>query len=148
MEIVPIARGSALWDGVASYAQGCSWSAGPGLARAMSAGEFSDWERVFVALEGNEIAGYLTFSRKDCIPDVEYTPFIGYVFVGEPHRGRRLSQRMINAAMDYARGLGFDRVYIVSDHVNLYEKYGFVAIDERPAPWNPDTMETIFVQAL
>ena len=52
---------------------------------------------------------------------------------------------MIRYALKYARGLGFDRVYLVSDHENLYEKYGFVKIDEKPAPWNPDTMETIFV---
>jgi len=39
-------------------------------------------------------------------------------------------------------------VYLVSDHVNLYEKYGFVKIDEKPAPWNPDAMETIFMRLI
>lgn len=148
MTIMPIAPGSAIWPKVAEYARRCSWSAGQGLARDMREDRFGDWERVFVALEGDEIAGYCTFSKTDCIPDVPYTPYIGYVFVGEAYRGCRLSQRLIDCAMEYARTLGFDRVYLVSDHVNLYEKYGFVKIDRKPAPWAPDTLETIFMHAL
>ena len=45
--------------------------------------------------------------------------------------------------MPHLKGLGFDKVYLVSDHVNLYEKYGFVKIDEKEAPWG--AMETIFM---
>ena len=37
---------------------------------------------------------------------------------------------MIETVIDYARTLGFQRVYIPSDMVGLYEKYGFVRIDE------------------
>jgi len=45
--------------------------------------------------------------------------------------------------LPHLKGLGFDKVYLVSDHVNLYEKYGFVKIDEKEAPWG--AMETIFM---
>ncbi len=148
MVVMPIEPHSALWPRVADYARQCSWGAGRSLARAMCTNGFRDWERVFVALEGDDIAGYCTLSATDCIPDVAYTPYIGYVFVGEAYRGRRLSQRLINCAMDYARAQGFARVYLVSDHENLYEKYGFAQIDQRPAPWAPDTQETIFVHEL
>ena len=81
----------------------------------------------------------------DCIPDVSYTPYISFVFVGEEYRGKRLSENMIRCALKYAKELNFERVYLVSDHENLYEKYGFVKIDEKSAPWNPDTLETIFM---
>ena len=107
--------------------------------------KFNEWERVFVAHEDSEIAGYCTFAETDCIPDVSYTPYVGFVFVGEEYRGDRLSEKMIRFALEYAKETGFDRVYLVSDHVNLYEKYGFVKVDEKPAPWNPDTTETIFM---
>ena len=66
------------------------------------------------------------------------------MFVGEPYRGKRLSQILINFVLVYAKGLGFDKVYLVSDHINLYEKYGFIKVDKKPDPWNPDTMETIY----
>lgn len=85
--------------------------------------------------------------KTDCIPNVPYTPYIGYMFVLEPYRGNRLSEKLIDSALKYAVELGFDKAFLVSDHINLYEKYGFVKIDEKPAPWNPDTIETIFMKS-
>lgn len=133
------------WEGVAAYAEACSWRAGSLLANQMRSKSFRDWERVFAAFtEGGDIAGYCTLAAHDCLPDVPYTPYIGMVFVGEPYRGQRLSERMIDAASDYAASLGFSRVFLVSDHMGLYEKYGFLKADERPAPWNPSITETVF----
>jgi N-acetylglutamate synthase-like GNAT family acetyltransferase len=99
-------------------------------------------------LDGSRMAGFCTLSETDCLPDVEYTPCISYVFVGEPYRGNRLSQRLISSALDYAGELGFQEVYLISDHVGLYEKYGFVGVDRKPAPWNPQVMETIFIHSV
>ena len=147
MMIRPLVYGDELWEALAQYAHECSWHAGKILTQQMRDNGFGRWERVFAAVEDGRIAGYCTLTERDCIPEVAYSPYIGFVFVGEIYRGKRLSERMIRTAMAYAKGLGFEKIYIVTDHVNLYEKYGFVKIDEKPAPWNPETMETIFVQA-
>ncbi len=32
---------------------------------------------------------------------------------------------MINVASDYARSIGYERIYIMSGEQGLYEKYGF-----------------------
>ena len=103
---------------------------------------------IFVAFEDNHIVAYCTLTKTDCIPNVPYTPYIGYMFVGEQYRGRRISQKLINFVLEYAKGLHFNKVYLVSDHINLYEKYGFIKIDEKPAPWNPDINETIFMHLI
>lgn len=145
MTITPLTRADARWDAVAEFAAGCSWSAGPLLARRMRSESYQDWERVFAAwTDGGDIAGFCTLAADDCLPDVPYTPYIGMVFVSEPCRGHRLSERLLRAASDYAATLGYSRVFLVSDHVGLYEKYGFSKVDERPAPWNPEQMETVF----
>jgi len=101
----------------------------------MSDNAFTDWERVIVALNENDIAGYCTVAKSDCIPDVPYTPYIGYMFVDEKYRGHRLSGKLISYAVSYLKTLGFERVYLVSDHENLYEKYGFKVIDKKIASW-------------
>lgn len=144
MAIKPITNDDEIWEIVACYADECTWSAGKNLAREMRTNSFRDWERVFVAFEDNHIAAYCTLTKTDCIPNVPYTPYIGYMFVGEQYRGRRISQKLINFVLEYAKALRFNKVYLVSDHINLYEKYGFIKIDEKPAPWNPDINETIF----
>ena len=145
MKIQPLTFGDVLWASVAEYAHNCSWGAGKILSKQMLEDEFNDLERVFVAIDDSNIAGYCTFAATDCIPDVSYTPYISFVFVGEEYRGKRLGEKMICCALKYAKELGFDSVYLVSDHENLYEKYGFIKVDEKPAPWNPDTFETIFM---
>ena len=148
MIIKSITNQDDLWEKTTNYAEQCSWSAGKHLAQEMKINSFSDWERVFVALEDDRIAGYCTLSKTDCIPNVPYTPYISYMFVGEQYRGNRLSQKLIDYVLEYAKGLNFDRVYLVSDHINLYEKYGFIKIDEKPAPWNPVINETIFIRLI
>lgn len=135
-----------LWETVRDFADACSWRAGPVLARDMNAGKFTDFERVIAAVDGGAVCGFCTVSKTDCIPDVPYTPYIGFVFVGEAYRGHRLSERMIAAAEDYLRGAGFCEVYLVSDHENLYEKYGFSVIDRRQASWG--AMEKIYRKKL
>ena len=65
-------------------------------------------------------------AEKDELPkEYQFTPFIGFVFVDEPYRGNRLSELMIQSAVLYARELGYEKVYILSGEIGLYEKYGF-----------------------
>ena len=141
-----LAPGDALWEPLRAYAAGCSWRAGKSLAGAMGAGAFTGWERVIAAAEGETLCGYCTVTATDCIPGLPYTPYIGYVFVDEAFRGRRVSERMLAFASDYLRSAGFDRAYLVSDHENLYEKYGFKVIDRRLAPWGE--LEKIYMRRL
>ena len=120
-----------LWDKAISFAENCSWKAGVYLAKMMRNKEFSEAERVLIAIEDDEIIGYCTFAMKDELSDdAEYTPFVGFVFVDEESRGKRVSERMINAASDYARSIGYEKIYIMSGEQGLYEKYGFVKIGD------------------
>lgn len=135
-----------MWKAVRDYAVNCSWIAGKSLANNMDNNSFTDWERVVVATENELICGYCTVAKRDCIPNVSYCPYIGYMFVGEEYRGDRLSQKLIECAKEYLKTIGFNKVYIVSNEENLYEKYGFVVIDKKPAPWNPDKTEKIYTQ--
>ncbi|MEW9080609.1 GNAT family N-acetyltransferase [Terrisporobacter glycolicus] len=146
MEIKAITSLDSEWEKVISYAENCSWGAGKNLSLLMKKEMFTEWERVLVAIENGEIAGYCTVSKTDCIPNVEYTPYIGFMFVGEAYRGHRLSQNLIQNAMKYLKGLGFEKTYLVSDHINLYEKYGFYVIDKKLAPWGEE--EKIYIQKL
>ena len=75
--------------------------------------------RVIVALDQQKICGYGTVSKTDCIPDICYPPYIGYLFVDEEYRGNRSIQKLIQYAIDYLKSIGFDRVHLISDHDNF-----------------------------
>ena len=69
-----------------------------------------------------KVAGFCTFAEKDELPEeCKFTPFIGFVFVDEPYRGKRLSELMIQSAILYARELGYEKIYIMSGEIGLYE---------------------------
>lgn len=117
------------WDKTAAFAESCSWGAGKTLARFMGENEFKDWERVFAAFEEGEPVGFCTLTEKDELhPKYPYTPLIGFVFVDEAHRGRRISEKMIEKVLEYAKSIGYCKVYVMSGEKGLYEKYGFVPI--------------------
>ena len=131
MEIQMMQKGHSLWDKTISYAQSCSWKAGPCLAERMKANAFKDWERVVVAVENETIIGYCAFSERDELPEeYAYSPFIGFVYVDERHRGKRISEKMIQQIISYAKSIGYQTVYITSGEQGLYEKYGFEKLDD------------------
>ena len=147
IEILAIKQGDNYWDKTISFAENCSWEAGPLLADLMKKNRFLEWERVFAAYEDGHIAGFCTFSQKDEIPDkYEFSPFIGFVFVDEKSRGKRISEMMIKAATKYAGSCGYDVIYIMSGEIGLYEKYGFRKLGNYETIYG--TVDQLFVKPI
>lgn len=86
---------------------------------------YSDWETMFVAMIDGKIVGMVSIMKTDYYPLPEIYPWVSSVFVSEDYRGQRISGRLIDFANDYAKECGFDRTYIPSEHIGLYEKYGY-----------------------
>ncbi|WP_295073383.1 GNAT family N-acetyltransferase [Ruminococcus sp.] len=126
MEIYTMTNTHEKWESVAAFAEKCSWGAGKNLAKLMCKDFFKNWERVFAAFENDEPVGFCTLTEKDELaPEYPYSPLIGFVFVDEAHRGKRISEKMIKAVLEYAKTIGYDKVYVMSGEKGLYEKYGF-----------------------
>lgn len=147
MEILVIINDHPLWDETILFAENCSWKAGPYLAQRMRNNEFEETERVIVATENNKPVAYCTFSLRDELPETsEYTPFIGFMFVDETCRGKRLSEKLIEVASEYAKSIGYEAIYILSGEIGLYEKYGFVKISDEETIYG--TVDQLFQKRL
>ncbi len=107
MELKFITSNDKEWQKAIEYIQNCPWKAGKSLASKMINNYFNDWQRVLIVLKDNNIIAFCTFTKEDCIKDVNYRPFIGYIYVDEKYQGYRLSKKMIDKAIDYASSLGF-----------------------------------------
>ena len=131
MEIHIITNTHEKWERVASFAEKCSWRAGKYLAKLMRSNSFNDWERVFAAYDDNKIIGFCTLTEKDELdPKYPYSPLLGFVFVDETFRGRRISEKMIRKVVEYSKSIGYDKIYVMSSEKGMYEKYGFVFIGD------------------
>ena len=91
---------------------------------------FEDWETPFAAMANGRIVGMATIARTDYYPLPDICPWISTIFVDEEYRGHRISGKLIDFANDYAKGIGFSRTYIPSEHIGLYEKYGYRFVRE------------------
>lgn len=86
---------------------------------------FTDWETPFVAIVNGQIVGMVSIMKTDYYPLPEIYPWVSSVFVTEDYRGYKISEKLISFANEYAKEKGFDRTYIPSEHIGLYEKYGY-----------------------
>lgn len=130
MEIIRLQHNDEYWDKAIDFAENCSWVAGKHLAGMMRNNRFNDWESVFFAVDNNNIYGYCTFLKEDYYQENRYSPWISSIFVTENARGKRVSHKLIECAIGYAKKIGFSKVFIPSDMEGFYEKCGFQPIDK------------------
>ena len=130
MNISRIEPDSEIWCKLINYSKNCSWIAGKHLADMMENNSFTEWESVFATISEDKIIGFCTFLKTDYYPENRYSPWISSIFVDEAYRGCRISGKMIETVIAYAKEHGFSKVFIPSDMIGFYEKYGFEKIDE------------------
>ncbi|MBR6028280.1 MAG: GNAT family N-acetyltransferase [Clostridia bacterium] len=107
----------------------CEWRAGPFLARALREGRFEalygPGARVLLLTEGEELISYCTYAAQDEIPDPALTPWAGFVHTDPAHRGRRRAGLLLQRAYALAKAEGHQWLYLSTEEIGLYEKYGF-----------------------
>ena len=112
----------------------CDWGAAKLLADLLEKNTFHTVlgnGSLFIAADGEKLVSFCTLTCRDCIKDDDLFPWIGFVFTSPEYRGKRYSGEVIEAACKRALRQGFDKVYLATDHVGLYEKYGFTYIESR-----------------
>ncbi len=106
----------------------CDWGAAKFLADLLDKNTFHTLlgnGSLLIMADGEKLAAFCTLTQKDCINDETLFPWIGFVFTSPEYRGNRYSGKLVEYACNKAREQGFENVYIATDHIGLYEKYGF-----------------------
>ena len=121
-----VEKGSALAGELLVFVKNCTWvEAKEHIAQNIGNWVFSDWETMFAATVQGRIVGMCSVMKTDYYPLPEIFPWISSVYVAEACRGRRISEQMIAFANRYIEAQGFDRSFIPTGFVGLYEKYGY-----------------------
>lgn len=104
------------------------WGAGKFLHELLSEGKFfdtvGDGSRVLLLTDGDELISYCSYARWDDIQPTELTPWMGFIYTFPEHRGHRYAGLLFDEVEHLARAEGVSEVYISTNHVGLYEKYG------------------------
>ena len=129
--IQKVDKGTDRAEDLLEFVKSFSWDAvKEHTVRVIKNWEFEEWETPFVAIADERIIGMVTIMKTDYYPLPEIYPWISTLFVSEEYRGKRISEKLIDFANSYAKDLGFDKTYIPSEHIGLYEKYGYSYIKD------------------
>ena len=62
-------------------------------------------------------------------------PWICALYVSREHRGHEYGRRLLDYAKADARRLGFRKIYLSTEHIGYYERYGFAYLGQGWRPW-------------
>ena len=76
-------------------------------------------------VEGKTLIPFCTLAEQDDVRDASLTPWIGFVYTFPEFRGHRYLGKLLEYAKNVAASEGATHIYISTDHMGLYEKYGY-----------------------
>lgn len=126
IRIVRVTKDTALADDFLHFVENCSWTeVRDHIAGLIRNWEFTDWETMFAAVVDGKIVGMTSLLKTDYYPLPEIFPWVSCVFVEKEYRGKSISGKLIAAANEYAKSLGFEKSYIPTEFTGFYEKFGY-----------------------
>ena len=105
------------------------WGAGQYLSYLLKDGKLFELvganSRVLMLVEGEELISFCTLTQMDDVQPTNLTPWIGWVYTFPTHRGKHLSGELLKHAEALAKKDGATYTHISTNHIGLYEKYGY-----------------------
>ena len=119
------------------------WGAGQYLAYLLKENKLFDLvgenSRVLMLTEGEILISFCTLAKFDDVQPTDLTPWIGFLYTFPEYRGKRLAGELLTFAEKLAKQDGATDVYISTNHIGLYEKYGYEFFTEAKDVENEDT---------
>jgi GNAT superfamily N-acetyltransferase len=79
----------------------------------------------YLCLDDNRIIAGMGVIENDFHDRKDLKPNICAVYTEEAFRGKGIAGKLLNMTVEDLRRKGISPVYLVSDHIGFYEKYGF-----------------------
>ncbi len=79
----------------------------------------------YLCLDREKIAGGLGVIENDFHDRKELAPNVCAVYTEEAYRGRGIAGALLNLAVEDLRRKGISPLYLLTDHVGFYERYGW-----------------------
>ena len=107
----------------------CDWGAGAFLHCLLKENKLQELvgkgARVLLLTNGDELVSFCTLAEIDDVQPTVLTPWIGWIYTFPEHRGHRHCGELLAHAELLAKNEGAEYTHISTNHVGLYEKYGY-----------------------
>ena len=79
----------------------------------------------YLCLDGNQIIGGLGVIDNDFHDRKDLTPNVCAVFIEEKYRCQGIAGNLLNMVVEDLKSKGISPIYLVTDHIGFYERYGW-----------------------
>ena len=79
----------------------------------------------YLCLDGNQIIGGMGVIENDFHDRKDLAPNVCAVFTDEKYRGQGIAGYLLKMVVDDMKSKGISPIYLVTDHIGFYEKYGW-----------------------
>lgn len=81
-----------------------------------------------ILVDENSLIGFISLFPFDGDEEKELTPWYATMYVKKEYRGKGYSKLLNDAILDVARKRGFNEVYLKTELINYYEKFGAIPV--------------------
>lgn len=86
--------------------------------------------RFYLLIKDESIIGCCGLITNDFISRHDLYPWLSSLYVEEQYRGNAYARLLMAHIIKEAKSLNFERVYLTTNHINYYEKYGWKRIED------------------
>ena len=83
-----------------------------------------------ILLDDNNLIGFISLFEKDGEERKDLKPWYATMYVKKEYRGKGYSKILNDAILKEAKKRNFKKVYLKTDLVNYYEKFGAIYLDD------------------
>jgi N-acetylglutamate synthase-like GNAT family acetyltransferase len=89
----------------------------------------------FLLLKNDRVIGFYQLVEQELLVRKDLSPWIAPLFIDKSERGQALGAILLEHGRKMAGQLGYAKVYLTTDHIQYYEKYGFREIGLSNFEW-------------
>lgn len=89
----------------------------------------------YLLMDNDRIIGCAGLITNDFISRMDLYPWVCAVYIEKEYRGNAYGSLLLEQAKIDAKAGGFSKLYLCTDHIGYYEKYGFKYIGTGYHPW-------------
>lgn len=95
--------------------------------------------RWYLMIREGDIIGSFGLITNDFVSRQDLFPYLCALYIEESERGKELGSKLLIHGRQETKKLGFEKLYLCTDHNDYYEKYGWKYIAKGYHPWGDES---------